>query len=237
MLAGALVSIPGFARAYAVNVESINAQPLPMARWLAANTPDAAVIAVHDVGMMRFLGGRTTLDMVGLTTPGAADYWRNGPGSMGEFLDRERPDYVASYGEGHGLGLGYLEATSIYGEPLARFTTPLDSDLNVALAAESQGIFRPDYAPADRSQSPSCILQQTRYTAGMEIIDSVDVADIASEREHDYRWSENGTVGRISERIFRVSVGGLRRRRSVRGHGRRAADYGRGAVHARYAAW
>lgn len=208
MLAGALAAVPGFARAYAVNVASINAQPLPMARWLAANTPDDAVIAVHDVGMMRFLGGRTTLDMVGLTTPGAADYWRNGPGSMGEFLDRERPDYVASYGEGHGLGLGYLESTSIYGELLARFSTVLDPDLNVALAAASQGIFRPDYAPADRAQSPRTIPERTDYIVGMLLTDSVDVADIASERAHSYRWQEAERLAGFPSEYFEFPAAG-----------------------------
>jgi hypothetical protein len=208
VLAGALASVPGFARAYAVNVASIHAQPLPMARWLDENTPEDAVIAVHDVGMMRFLGGRTTLDMVGLTTPGAADYWRNGPGAMGEFLDRERPDYVASYGEGHGLGLGYLEATSIYGEELARFSIALDHSLNVALAAESQGIFRPDYAPADRAVLPQVVSARTAWLDGMALVDSVDVADIASERAHDYHWSWDGPLGAFPSEWFELATAG-----------------------------
>lgn len=202
MLAGALVSIPGFIRAYAVNIGYINAQPLPMARWLAEYAPGDVVVAVHDVGMMCFLGGRTTLDMVGLTTPGAADYWRNGPGAVGEFLDAQRPDLVASYGAGHGLGLGYLEATSIYGAQLAAFTTALDPALNVALAAEAQGIFRPDYAPADRAAAPVVLPQRTRYTAGMGIVDAVDVADIASERAHQYAWTVAGDLGGFPTEYF-----------------------------------
>jgi hypothetical protein len=208
VLAGALASVPGFARAYAVNAGSIDAQPLPMARWLAANTPADAVIAVHDVGMMRFLGGRTTLDLVGLTTPGAADYWRNGPGAVGELVDRERPDFVASYGEGHGLGLGYLEATSIYGEALARFTTVLDPDLNVALAAETQGIFRPDYAAADRSVVPQVITRRTGWLAGWEAVDTVDVADVAQERAHGYRWTPNGSLSAFPSEWFEFSTAG-----------------------------
>ena len=116
-----------------------------MARWLAANTPTDAVVAVHDVGMMRYMGGRTTLDMVGLTTPGAADYWRNGPGAVAEFLMQQRPDYIASYGEGHGLGLGMIAETSIYGNPLASFPVELDNNANVALAAAFQGIYKPEW--------------------------------------------------------------------------------------------
>ena len=201
-LAASLLTIPEFIRAYALNVGYINAQPLPMARWLAANAPEDAVVAVHDVGMMRFLGGRTTLDMVGLTTAGAADFWRNGPGSVAEFLDRQRPDLVASYGVGHGLGLGYLEATSLYGAELARFSTTLDPALNVALAAESQGIFRPDYGPAGRAQTPLVIPARTRYTAGMEIVDTVDVADVISERAHDYAWVASGELDGFPTEVY-----------------------------------
>lgn len=75
----------------ALNVGYVAAQPLQMARWLAENTPDETRVAVHDVGMMRYLSRRTTIDMVGLTTPGAATYWRNGPGSVGEFLEQQNP--------------------------------------------------------------------------------------------------------------------------------------------------
>ncbi|MFN8378560.1 MAG: hypothetical protein U0452_07800 [Anaerolineae bacterium] len=205
-LAGSLLTVPEFMRAYVVNVGYVNAQPLPMARWLAANAPEGAVVAVHDVGMMRYMGGRTTLDLVGLTTPGAADYWRNGPGSVAEFLDRQRPDLVASYGVGHGLGLGYIEATSLYGEPLARFTTTLDPALNVALASDMQGIFRPDYAPADRAQTPLAIPSRARYTAGMEIVDTVDVADVESERAHEYRWV--GDLPGFQTEVFQFATSG-----------------------------
>ena len=124
---------------YALNVGYVVAQPLQMARWLAANTPEDAHIAVHDVGMMRYIGGRTTIDIVGLTTPYAAAYWRNGPGSVGEFIEKMRPDYIASYGEGHGLGLGYLQHTALYADTLASYTVSLDPVNNVSLAAPTQG--------------------------------------------------------------------------------------------------
>ena len=97
----ALMSAQWFLQSYAVNVSSVYRQPYQMAEWLSENAPADSVIAVHDVGMMRYIGGHTTLDIVGLTTPGAADYWRNGPGSVGEFILREQPDMIASYGEGH----------------------------------------------------------------------------------------------------------------------------------------
>lgn len=176
---------------YALNVGYVYAQPYQMARWLAANTAPSSVVAVHDVGMMRYAGQRMTLDIVGLTTLGATDYWRNGPGAVAEFLIQERPDYIASYGEGHGYGLGLLAQTRLYGSPLVVFPVILDPTSNVALAAGIQGIYRPE---------PSVFLEQPQiYSAALQgylgelhdsqLLATVNIANIASEQAVGYSWS------------------------------------------------
>ncbi len=178
-----------FLWAFGLNAGYVYAQPLQMARWLQSNTPEDALIAVHDVGMMRYMGGRTTLDMVGLTTPGAADYWRNGPGTVAEFLIDNRPDYIASYGHGHGYGLGMLADTSLYGEPLAGFPVTLDPNYNVALAADFQGIYAPDWR---------LILDANPFLRNMPLVEGsqvVNVADLASESAMDYHWSAGDYTG------------------------------------------
>ncbi len=184
-----------FAAHYNRNTRYVAAQPLQMANWLREHTSEGSVVAVHDVGMMRYMGGRTTVDMVGLTTPGAADYWRNGPGSVGEFLEQVRPDYIAAYGVGHGLGLGYLENTDLYGEALVRYPVTLDPTSNVALAAETQGIFVPNWAPADQAPYPVTTNLVTPYLANMQMLETVDVADLESERRHDYQWRSPAPLG------------------------------------------
>jgi hypothetical protein len=185
-----------FAGRYALNVGYVIAQPLSMARWLAANAPPESLVAVHDVGMMRFVGERTTLDIVGLTTPGAADYWRNGPGAVGEFIVRERPNLIAAYGDGHGYGLGYLEATDLYAETLVRFTVELDPVNNVALAASSQAIHQPMWAAADAAGDAPMLRAATDYLCcDRQQVGMINVADIASERAHDYLWTTNGPLG------------------------------------------
>lgn len=174
---------------YTLNIGYVRDQPYQMALWLRENTPENARIAVHDVGMMRYVGGRTTIDVVGLTTPGAADDWRNGPGAVGEFLTQTRPDYIASYGVGHGLGLGYLEATDLYAEPLAVFPVALDPQRNVALAADVQGIYRPNWAMANAA-TDHVVLASLGLIAGEPApVDTVDVANLNSERDHGYQWS------------------------------------------------
>ncbi len=180
-----------FAYAYQLNVGYVNAQPYAMARWLAANTAPEVTVAVHDTGMMRYQGRRNTLDMVGLTTPGAAEYWRSGPGAMAEFVMRRRPDWIASYGPGHGFGLGMLADTSLFGAPVASFEVTLDNRYNVALAATFQGVYRPDWTAADRR---SAIWQPSsqQYSAGMLLMDSLNVGDVADEQAHAYAWTGTG---------------------------------------------
>ncbi len=206
LVVGALLVVAAFTSAqflryYGLNVGYVYAQPLQMARWLQANTPDDAVIAVHDVGMMRYVGGRTTLDMVGLTTKGAADYWRNGPGAVAEFLMKGKPDYIASYGHGHGFGLGMIADTDIYGKPLASFPVELDNSANVALAADFQGIYKPDWAniiPAKGlTLQPSICDNYFKQCSepppnNVDTLtnDSIDVGNLGDEAKHHYHWTD-----------------------------------------------
>lgn len=186
----AVFSGVAFLRPYAVNVESVVQQPLAMARWIAANTPTDAVIAVHDVGTIRYIGGRTTLDMVGLTTPGAADWWRNGPGAVGEFLIQNRPDLVAAYTDARGLN--YLAETSVYGEYLEGFRHALDPRWNVALGGSFQGVLRPTWAGVTEAEMPQqgSILNALESLDGWQWVDQVNVANLDSEKLHNYRWSD-----------------------------------------------
>ncbi len=202
MLVVAGVTSVQFWRYYGLNVGYVYAQPLQMARWLEANTPKDAVVAVHDVGMMRYMGGRTTLDIVGLTTKGAADYWRNGPGAVAEFLMNEKPDYIASYGYGHGYGLGMIADTDIYGKPLVGFPVELDNNANVALAANFQGIYKPDWGAINLAEAlalqpsicdnyfPQCSDPPPNHVYALAA-DFIDVGNLKDEAKHNYQWADH----------------------------------------------
>ncbi|MBI5669420.1 MAG: hypothetical protein HZC41_15560 [Chloroflexi bacterium] len=180
-----------FSYAYALNVSYVYQQPLQMARWLQANTPEDAVVAVHDTGLLRYEGGRTTIDMVGLTTPGAADYWRNGPGAVAEFLMDKQPDYIAAYGPGHGFGLSMVADTSIYGEPLAEFPVMLDDRYNVALAAAYQGIYKPEWEKIILWRAGLQTSIWNYGTTNLTPVAYLDVADVQTERSANYQWSNS----------------------------------------------
>lgn len=182
-----------FQHYHAMNVSYVYQQPYQMGIWLRDNTPEDSIVAVHDVGLMRYIGERSTLDMVGLTTPGAASYWRNGPGSVAEFLINNQPDYIASYGRGHGYGLAYLADTSLYENQLADFTiSDWQPYLNVALAADSQGIYQPD---RESFYDVGQFTEYSEYYLGQPSSYLLDVADIDSENQYSYEWHSSNNAG------------------------------------------
>jgi len=69
-----------------------------MGEWLAANTPDDAVIAAHDIGALGYASERRILDLAGLVSPEILELGRDmGFEAMvasGLWLTAEVPDYV-----------------------------------------------------------------------------------------------------------------------------------------------
>jgi len=183
-----------FLNLYKINKNYVRAQPLAMAIWLSQNTPDDAIIAVHDVGMMRYVGGRNTLDIVGLTTPQSAQYWRNGVGSVAEFLLEQQPDYIASYGRGHGYGLYMLADTRLYENPLVEYTVDLDLRTNVALAADSQAIYKPDW---------DTIISDSQQD---DVLLDVNVANIDSENQVNYAWENDHPIDGYATVVYDFDV-------------------------------
>ncbi|HLY27507.1 MAG TPA: hypothetical protein VKQ72_14275 [Aggregatilineales bacterium] len=188
LLVGSGVTTINFARYYADNVHEVAASQLPMALFVAQTLPPDATIGVHDIGVMRYLGNHTTYDVVGLTTPGEARAWRNGPGSVFEQMKDSpwRPSYFAIYNDARGLT--YLAQTDLFKKPpLAAFpsTSPVR---NVASATDSgQFVYKADWAYAAYAAQP-WQPSSLRAIRGMNLSDSVNVADLTSEDSHAYRW-------------------------------------------------
>jgi hypothetical protein len=73
---------------------------------------------------------------------------------------------------------------------LVEYSVALDDRANVALAAATQGVYRPVWDAADRSIAPAAISIATPYVYAMQLVDSLDVADVDSERAHAYAWHD-----------------------------------------------
>jgi hypothetical protein len=172
LVAASLNTAVPFAEHYRTNAREVAMSQFAMARWVAANTPEDAIIGVHDIGVMRYIGNRTTYDVVGLTTPGAAKAWRQGPGAVYETMINSpyRPDYFAIYPDARGLT--YFADTSLFGEPIARFPSTSPA-VNAASATNSgQNVYRAAWQ-AEGEKFPEGIL---------------NIADLNSEAEYEYRW-------------------------------------------------
>ncbi|MFX0108010.1 MAG: hypothetical protein ACFE7R_06990 [Candidatus Hodarchaeota archaeon] len=50
-------------------IKNINEQQVHIGQWLAENTPEDAVFAIHDAGALRFFSNRTVIDLAGLVSP------------------------------------------------------------------------------------------------------------------------------------------------------------------------
>lgn len=176
-----------FSTHYAENTREVAESQFPMAQYVAVALPPTAVIGVHDIGLMRYFGGRTTYDVIGLTTPGAAAAWRHGPGAAYEFMARSayRPDYFAIYPDARGLT--YFADTGLFREQLAAFPSTAPTR-NVASATNSgQNVYKADWthAPAAAQPHQPYTLMATR---GMAQIAALNVADLDSEKAYQYRW-------------------------------------------------
>jgi len=173
-------------KVYRRSVKTVAGQQLAVASWLRRTLPADARVGVHDAGSLRYLGERSTYDLVGLTTPGAAIAWRNGPGSVFELMERSpmRPDYFAIYPDV--FFIPYLAATDLFSEEMFWVEVP---DYTVASAGPVQGVWRADWRLAgsgDRFYQPDILSR----TIGLELVDKLDVADLDDEAAHHVTWWE-----------------------------------------------
>lgn len=175
-----------FAENYAVNVRVVRDQQIPMARWVRAHLPAAARIGAHDVGLLGYFSERPLYDVVGLTLPGPAASWRQGPGAIYEHMAHSpyRPDYFAIYPDVQGVR--YLLNAGVFGAVLAEFPIALPAH-NVAAATDYQAVYAADWAG---TRAVEQVAQDSTLAAiaGFALVDWIDVADLASEAAHDYRW-------------------------------------------------
>ncbi|MBZ0309892.1 MAG: hypothetical protein K8I82_27755, partial [Anaerolineae bacterium] len=175
-----------FAGYYTANSRVVKTQQAAMAAWIDANLPQDAQIAVHDVGIMRYVSNRHTVDVVGLTTKGNAAAWRQGPGTLYEQLGHEKPDYFAIYP--NVLGLPFLVEAGVYGEELARFEIELPPH-TAASATGIQVVTRADWSGLEAANE----LHQMEIKNG-RLLAVLNVADLTNEADFQYQWHNDPPV-------------------------------------------
>jgi hypothetical protein len=82
--------------AYAGDVAIIETEMVPVAHWLAENTPPDALIAAHDIGAIGYYSGRNVLDLAGLISPEVIPFIRDET-QLATYLDRRGSAYLVTF--------------------------------------------------------------------------------------------------------------------------------------------
>lgn len=189
VIALVVLSVPSlfyWAGEYGANCNDLYEQHRRMSWWVKDATPPDAVIGLTDTGLIPYYTGRRTFDFVGLVTNDMARWWRNGIGSAFEKMERltaeQLPDIIITHptvwGEHHFLG-----------KPIYQLTL-LDNSISIGTAMV---VYHQEWSMLNSGSLPR--IKHTMHIAGkvgaLQLIDSMDVADLESEREHDYRWESD----------------------------------------------
>ena len=82
------------AERYAWGVQNIDAMQVGIGRWVDANVPRSARLAVNDIGAIAYVSRREVVDLMGLVTPEILPYRRQGEEGVIRFVGEQCPDYV-----------------------------------------------------------------------------------------------------------------------------------------------
>ncbi|HSK84717.1 MAG TPA: hypothetical protein VK902_15165, partial [Rubrobacter sp.] len=172
-----LVGLPVWAATTGGNSLQINEQQISVAYWIRENLPPGARVGINDAGAIRYFGAHPTVDLIGLTTNGLALPSRHGPGSLYEALEKmpekKRRDYFAVYPN----WFSDLDASGLFGEEIARFSLSSRPEVAGIVGGSEVVVSRADWSLAQSGHT---------FRGQGSLKDSLDVADLASEKEHDY---------------------------------------------------
>ncbi len=90
---------------YTRNVRNVNSSDVVMGRWVREHLPPEAVLAVEDIGAIKFLGPQRIIDLVGLVSPDIQLYIRQattredplGQGGVRRYIEEKKPDFIVAY--------------------------------------------------------------------------------------------------------------------------------------------
>ncbi len=181
-VAYSLVGWAVFAVGFGRNARDIHDQHATAGRWIARNLPPTARVAVNDAGALAYFGERPIVDLLGLVSRGPTDPVNEGAGALYEYLEAlppaGRPTHFAVYPDWFRLG-----DAGLYGPPL--LAMPLFRP-SIAGSPLPLTIYPADWSLAGSGDGPLAI------PPGWRAVDALDVADLASEARHRYRFRRPG---------------------------------------------
>ena len=172
-----LLGLPVWAATTGGNSLQIKEQQVSVGYWIRENLPSGVHVGVNDAGAMRYYGGHPTVDLIGLTTNGLALPTRNGVGSLYEKLEsmpqEKRPEYFAIYP----TWFPGFYASGVLDQEIARFSLSGRPETAGIVGGSEVVVYRADWGLARSGET---------LRGEGTVRDALDVADLASEGEHDY---------------------------------------------------
>lgn len=184
LIGSSIYALPNFIVLYHRSTRTMVNQQLVLADWIREHLSSETRVGVHDTGSLRYVGERPTYDLIGLTTPDAAEAWRHGSGSVYEMMEDSpmRPDYFAIYP--NAFSIPYLANTDLFAEELLLVNVPY---AYIASAEPVQGIWKADWSLANSGK----VLHQPDILArthSLTLVDTLDIADLNDETDHRVHW-------------------------------------------------
>jgi hypothetical protein len=84
------------ARSYARDVAVIESEMVVTAKWVAANLPQDALIAAHDIGALGYFDTHNLIDLAGLISPDVIPFIRDEP-QLANYLNQRGADYLIAF--------------------------------------------------------------------------------------------------------------------------------------------
>jgi hypothetical protein len=182
----------------ATSSEAVTLQQVSLGKW-ARSLPEDARLGVNDTGAIAYFSGRRTFDVVGLTTAGEAKYWAAGSGSRFEHYEKlpstSRPTHFIVYPE-------WMAVDPILGEVLT-----WRSVHHTILGGAIMAAYVARYDALGSGEAPRDPALATRA-----LVDSLDVADLESERAHGYRLFDATKTQNVVVETSEFADGGRKER-------------------------
>lgn len=167
---------------FAQGAMDTNTQVVTIGKYIHRKLPDASVM-FHDAGAIAYYGDGRVYDMLGLVTNYQAGIANNGPGARFEFLESlppdKRPTHFAYYP-------GWMGTHEFWGEVLLHTGLRRAIEPRRLVGEGDMQIIVANWDHVHTAERPF------NDHTGWNVVDRVDIADIASERAHHWR----GRMGR-----------------------------------------
>jgi hypothetical protein len=162
---------------YAQNATDLEHQVVTIGTYVHDKLPDAHIM-LHDAGAIPYYGDTRVFDMLGLITNHQAEVANHGPGARFEFLEGlphdRRPTHFAYYQD-------WMGQTEFFGEVILE--TPIGTPFSPRrhIGGWRMDLIEATWEHAHTAERPLV------PNPGWHVVDRVDIADLDSEKAHD--WS------------------------------------------------